>query len=58
LALPFIVTLLIMRVPVVRLTFGLKTDTALDLDGTYQIAWVLLWFAVGHVFVIGKWYMY
>ncbi len=58
LALPFIITLIIMRVPVVRLTFGLKTDTALDLDGTYQIAWVLLWFAVGHIFVIGKWYMY
>lgn len=58
LALPFIITLLILRVPIVRLAFGLLPNTRLDLDGTYQIAWVLMWFAAGHVFVIGKWFMY
>ncbi|MEP7104129.1 MAG: lipid II flippase MurJ [Candidatus Dojkabacteria bacterium] len=58
LALPFIVTLLVLRIPVVRLTFGLLPNTKLDLEGTYQIAWTLLWFAVGHVFVCGKWFMY
>lgn len=58
LAMPFIITLIILRVPVVRLTFGLIPNTNLTLEDTYQIAWVLLWFAVGHVFVIGKWYMY
>ncbi len=58
LAMPVIVTLLILRIPVVRLAFGLLPNTRLDLDGTYQIAWVLLWFAVGHIFVCGKWFMY
>lgn len=58
LALPFIVSILVLRVPITKLTFGLIPDTALGLTGTYQIAWILLWFAVGHVFVIGKWFMY
>ncbi|MEO6729113.1 MAG: lipid II flippase MurJ, partial [Candidatus Dojkabacteria bacterium] len=58
LALPFIVTILVLRVPIVRLTFGLLPNTRLDLEGTYQIAWTLMWFAVGHVFVCGKWFMY
>jgi putative peptidoglycan lipid II flippase len=58
LAIPFIVTTLVLRVPIVRLTFGLLPNTRLDLNGTYQIAWVLLWFALGHIFVIGKWFMY
>jgi len=57
LAMPFIVTFLVLRVPVTRLTFGLLPGN-LALQDTYQIAWVLLWFSVGHVFVIGKWFMY
>jgi len=58
LSLPFIVTLLILRIAVVRLAFGLLPNTHLNLEGTYQIAWVLLWFAVGHIFVMGRWFMY
>lgn len=58
LALPFVITILILRVAIVRLAFGLLPNTRLDLEGTYQIAWVLLWFAVGHVFICGKWFMY
>lgn len=58
LAIPFIVTLIILRVPVTRLTFGLIPGTNLSLEGTLLIAWVLLWFAIGHIFVIGKWFMY
>lgn len=58
LALPFVITLLILRIAVVRLAFGLLPNTRLDLEGTYQIAWVLLWFATGHIFICGKWFMY
>ncbi len=58
LALPFIITILILRVAIVRLAFGLLPNTRLELDGTHQIAWVLLWFAMGHIFVCGKWFMY
>ncbi len=58
LALPFVITILILRVAVVRLAFGILPNTRLDLEGTYQIAWVLLWFAVGHIFICGKWFMY
>lgn len=58
LALPFVITLLILRVAVVRLAFGILPNTRLDLEGTYQIAWVLLWFAVGHIFICGKWFMH
>lgn len=58
LALPFVITILILRVAIVRLAFGVLPNTRLDLEGTYQIAWVLLWFAVGHIFICGKWFMY
>lgn len=58
LALPFIVTIIVLRVPITRLAFGILPGTRLDLDGTYMIAWILMWFAVGHVFVCGKWFMY
>ncbi len=58
LALPFIITLIVLRVPIVRLVFGILPNTNFTLDATYQTAWVLLWFAVGHVFVCGRWFMY
>jgi len=31
-------------------------DTKLSFEGTYQIAWVLLLFSLGHIFVLGKWF--
>lgn len=58
LALPFVITILILRIAVVRLTFGIIPGTRLDLDDTYQIAWILLWFATGHIFICGKWFMH
>lgn len=58
LALPFVITLLILRIAVVRLAFGVIPGTRLDLDDTYQIAWILLWFATGHIFICGKWFMH
>lgn len=58
LVIPIVVTILVLRVPLVRLFFGLLPKTRLDLDGTYQIAWVLLMFAFGHIFICGKWFMY
>jgi putative peptidoglycan lipid II flippase len=56
LSLPFIIAIIVLRVPLVRLTYGILPNTMLSLEGTYQIAWVLLLFAVGHVFVLGKWF--
>jgi putative peptidoglycan lipid II flippase len=58
LALPFIVTIMVLRVPVTRLTFGLIPNTSLELNETYQIAWILLWFSVGHIFQMGRWFIY
>lgn len=58
LSLPFTIIIMVLRVPVVRLSFGLLPNTNFSLDGTYQVAWILLWFGLGWVFVSGKWYMY
>jgi peptidoglycan biosynthesis protein MviN/MurJ (putative lipid II flippase) len=38
--------------------FGIIPRTNFTLDDTYQTAWILLWFAVGHIFVCGRWFMY
>lgn len=57
-SLPFIVALLVLRVPIVRLVFGIIPNTNFSLEDTYQTSWILLWFAVGHVFVCGRWFMY
>ncbi len=57
LSLPFIVGFIVLRVPIVRLSYGLLPNTKLSFEGTYQIAWVLLLFSIGHVFVILKWFL-
>jgi putative peptidoglycan lipid II flippase len=57
-AVPFVVTLMILRVPIVRLIFGLIPGTNLDLIGSYQIAWILLFFSFGLVFITARWFMF
>lgn len=58
LVVPVVITILVLRVPIVRLIFGSMPGTALDLEDTYQIAWVLMLFAIGHIFICGKWFLY
>lgn len=58
LALPFTIIFLVLRLPIVRLTYGLLPNTNFSLDSTYQVAWILLWFSLGWIFVSGKWFMY
>lgn len=58
LALPFTVIFLVLRLPLVRLTYGLLPNTNFDLNATYQVSWILMWFALGWIFVSGRWFMY
>lgn len=58
LIIPFVVTILILRVPIARLVFGSLPNTALSIVETYSIAWNLLFFGIGLVFLSGKWFMY
>lgn len=58
LSLPFIISFLVLRVPIVRLVFGLIPKTNFALEDTTLTAWILLWFTVGHIFVCGRWFMY
>lgn len=58
LSIPIVVVILVMRVPIVRLFFGLLPGTQLSLDGTYQVAWVLLGFGFGLVFITARWFIF
>lgn len=58
LSLPFIISFLVLRVPIVRLVFGIIPKTNFALEDTTLTAWILLWFTVGHIFVCGRWFMY
>lgn len=57
LALPFVVTLMVLRVPVVRLIYGIVPGTNFEFSATYQVAWVLLWFTFGMVFITARWFL-
>lgn len=56
-SLPFVVTIMVMRVPIVRLVYGIIPGTNFQFDDTYQVAWVLLWFTFGLVFITGRWFL-
>ncbi len=56
-SLPFVVTLMILRVPIVRLFFGISPNTQLTLIGSYQIAWILLFFSIGLAFITARWFI-
>ncbi|BCX14201.1 MAG: hypothetical protein KatS3mg085_733 [Candidatus Dojkabacteria bacterium] len=58
LALPFTMIFTAMRLPVVRLTYGLLPNTNFDLEASSQVAWILMWFSLGWVFLAGKWFMF
>lgn len=55
---PFVITLMILRVPIVRLIFGFIPGTSLDLVGSFQIAWILLFFSFGLTFITARWFMF
>lgn len=58
LSLPFILILLVLRVPIVRLVFGIIPNTRFSFEDTSLTAWILLWFTMGHVFICGRWFIY
>lgn len=58
LSLPFIVTLVILRLPIVRLVYGILPNTQFDRQLTSQVAWILLFFGLGLVFVTTKYFLY
>lgn len=58
LVLPIVVTVIVLRVPIARLFFGSLPNTALSISETYSIAWTLLLFGVGSLFICGKWFLY
>ncbi|MDQ7021916.1 MAG: lipid II flippase MurJ [Candidatus Dojkabacteria bacterium] len=58
LALPFVITLMVLRVPLVRLVFGIFPNTAFTLDNTYQVAWILLFFSFGLIFITARWFVF
>jgi peptidoglycan biosynthesis protein MviN/MurJ (putative lipid II flippase) len=49
---------MVLRVPLVRLFFGLIPGTQLTLDQTYQVAWILLWFSFGLIFITSRWFVF
>ncbi len=57
-SLPFVVTIMVLRVPIVRLFFGIIPGTELSLVGTYQVAWILLFFTFGLVFITSRWFLF
>lgn len=58
LSLPFIITLIILRLPAVRLVYGLLPNTAFDREATLMVAWTVLFLAIGVMFVGAKWFLY
>lgn len=58
LSLPFIVFIIVLRVPIARLFFGIIPGTELDLTGTYQVAWILLFFGFGLAFITARWFLF
>lgn len=57
-ALPFTVIFMVMRVPLVRLSFGLLPGTNFSLNDSYLVSWILMWFSICWVFVSGRWFVY
>lgn len=58
LSLPVVIAMLIMRLPIVRLTYGLLPGTEFDRQSTAVVAWVLLFFTFGLIFLACKWYLF
>lgn len=58
LAAPFIMTAIILRLPVVRLVLGFIPGTAFTREDTALVAWILLFMSVGVIFASLKSYLY
>lgn len=58
LSLPFVVAAMILRLPVVRLVYGVLPDTEFNRESSAAVAWILLLFSFGLVFTAMKWYLY
>jgi putative peptidoglycan lipid II flippase len=58
LAAPVIIALMILRLPIVRLAFGLFPGTSFSRVDTLMVAWTLLFFSIGIIFSTTKWYLY
>ncbi len=58
LAAPIILALIVLRLPIVRLAYGLGAGTDFDRLDTAIVGWTLLFFAIGIVFTTTKWYLY
>ncbi|MCA9379109.1 hypothetical protein KC640_01650, partial [Candidatus Dojkabacteria bacterium] len=57
LSLPFVIAAMILRLPVVRLVYGVLPDTEFNRESSVAVAWILLFFSVGLVFTAMKWYL-
>lgn len=58
LSLPVVTAMLVLRLPIVRLTYGLIPGTEFGRESTAVVAWVLLFFSFGLIFCAAKWYLY
>jgi len=58
LAIPFTIVLMVLRVPIVRVVYGIIPNTAFTLQDTYQVAWILLFFSFGLVFITARWFLF
>jgi len=58
LSIPFVLGLIILRLPIVRLVYGLLPNTEFRRDDTAMVAWTMLFFAFGVIFTACQWYMY
>jgi putative peptidoglycan lipid II flippase len=58
LSIPFTLAIMILRLPLVRLVYGLLPNTEFRRDDTTMVAWTILFFSFGVIFTAAKWYMY
>jgi putative peptidoglycan lipid II flippase len=58
LTLPLVVTFIILRLPIVRLVYGVFPRTQFDREDTAMVAWVLFFYCLGIIFTSCNWYLY
>jgi putative peptidoglycan lipid II flippase len=58
LCVPLTVILVILRLPAVRLTYGLLPGTRFFREDTIMVAWILLFMGLGLVFTTAEWYLF
>ncbi len=58
LTIPVVVTFIILRLPIVRLIYGVFPRTQFDRDDTAMVAWILFFYCLGIIFTSCNWYLY